>query len=72
MTVPIPEPLYDRIRQRAERSGISIGSLIIRAVEEIYGEQKGGRFVRGPMVAGLGKLGPAFPHDENPHDVIFS
>jgi hypothetical protein len=28
--------------------------------------------VTGPLVTGPGKLGPAFPEDENPHDLVFS
>jgi len=71
-TVDIPEPLHDRLRQRAERSGASIRSLIVRAIEQVYREQKNGDYVTGPLVNGPGKLGPAFPEDENPHDLVFS
>ena len=71
-TVDIPEPLHDRLRQRAERSGVSIRSLIVRAIEQVYSEQKTGSYVTGPLVSGPGKLGPAFPEDENPHDLVFS
>ena len=71
-TVDIPEPLHDTLRQRAERSGASIRSLIIRAIEQVYIEPKKGEYVRGPLVTGPGKLGPAFPEDENPHDFVFS
>ena len=69
-TVDIPEPLHDRLRQRAERSGASIRSLIVRAIEQVYSEQK--EYVTGPLVTGPGKPGPAFPEDENPHDLVFS
>lgn len=27
--------------------------------------------VTGPMIKGRGKLGPLFPVDENPHDLVF-
>ena len=71
-TVDIPEPLHEKLRHRAERSGASIRSLIIRAVEQVYSEHKKGEYVTGPMVTGPGKLGPAFPDDENPHDLVLS
>ena len=71
-TVNIPEPLYERLRLRAERSGVSIPSLIVRAIEQAYSEPKKGEYVTGPLVTGPGKLGPAFPEDENPHDLVFS
>jgi hypothetical protein len=71
-TVDIPEPLHDRLRLRAERSGASIRALIIRAIEQVYSERKKGDYVTGPLVTGPGKLGPSFPKDENPHDLVFS
>jgi metal-responsive CopG/Arc/MetJ family transcriptional regulator len=71
ITVDIPEPLHDRLRQRAESSGASIRSLIVRALEEIYAEPKKGERVTGPMIRG-GKRGPLYPVEENPHDLIFS
>jgi hypothetical protein len=71
-TVYIPEPLYDRLRHRAERSGASIRSLIIRAIEQVCSEPKKGEYVTGPLVTGQGELGPAFPENENPHDLVFS
>jgi hypothetical protein len=71
-TVDIPEPLHDRLRQRAESSGTSIRSLIVRAIEETYTEPKKGERVTGPFIRGKGKRGPRYPVDENPHDLIFS
>jgi metal-responsive CopG/Arc/MetJ family transcriptional regulator len=71
-TVDIPEPLHERLRQRAESSGASIRSLIVRALEETYAEPKKGARVTGPMIRGKGKRGPLYPVDENPHDLIFS
>jgi hypothetical protein len=71
-TVDIPEPLHERLRVRAESSGTSIRSLIVRALEETYAPKGKGRRVTGPMVRGKGKLGPRFPTDENPHDLIIS
>ena len=71
-TVDIPEPLHDQLRQRAAHTGVSIRSLIVRALEETYSEPRKGKKVTGPLVRGKGKLGPRFPVDENPHDLIFS
>ena len=71
-TVDIPEPLHDRLRHRAERSGTSIRALIVRAIEQVYSEGKKSAYVTGPMITGSGKLGPKFPKDENPHDLVFS
>jgi len=70
-TVDIPEPLHQRLRQRAESSGASIRSLIVRAIEETYAEPKKGERVTGPMIRTKGRLGPRFPVDENPYDLIF-
>jgi len=69
-TVDIPEPLHDRLRDRAERSGSSIRSLIVRALEETYSEPRKGRRVTGPLITAKGKRGPRFPVDENPHDLV--
>ena len=63
--------LHDRLRQRAESSGVSIRSLIVRAVEQAYAEPKKGERVTGPLIVTKGKLGPRFPVDENPYDLIF-
>ena len=71
-TVDIPEPLHDRLRHRANQSGTSIRALIIRALEQTYRDREKGGYVTGPLVAGKGKLGPSFPTDENPHDLVFS
>ena len=71
-TVDIPEPLFDVLRHRAERSGASMQSLIVRAVEQTYSEPGIRKYVKGPLVTGSGRLGSTFPEDENPHDVVFS
>ena len=71
-TIDIPEPLHDELRLRAERSGTSIRSLIVRAIEQVYIEPRKGEYVTGPLVTGSGKLGASFPEDENPHDLVFS
>ncbi|MBI3678858.1 MAG: hypothetical protein HY235_00380 [Acidobacteria bacterium] len=47
-------------------------ALIVRAIEQVYNEPKKGGYIRGPLVRGKGKLGPRFPVDENPHDLVFS
>lgn len=71
-TVDIPEPLHDALRGRAERTGTSIRSLIIRAIEQTYGPRKQSVYVTGALVKTKRKLGPDFPVDENPHDIVFS
>ena len=69
-TVDIPGPLHDRLRDRAECSGTSIRSLIVRALEETYAEPKKGRRVTGALITGKGKRGPLYPVNENPHDLV--
>jgi hypothetical protein len=69
-TVDIPEPLHEQLRRRAERSGTSIRSLIVRALEQTYTEGGKGHRVTGPMLRLRGKNGPRFPVDETPHDLI--
>jgi hypothetical protein len=71
-TVDIPEPLHDLLRHRAKQSGKSIRSLIVRAIEQAYQESAKRRQVNGPLLQGSGKLGPAFPRDDNPHDLVLS
>jgi len=71
-TVDIPEPLHADLRRRAEQSGTSIRSLIIKAIEQTYVSPKKGRYVTGPMITKKGKRGPRFPTDKNPHDLVFS
>lgn len=71
-TVDIPEPLHNRLRDRAERTGASIRSLIVHAIEHTYPTTKKGRPVTGPLIRSGGKRGPRYPTDENPHDFIFS
>jgi hypothetical protein len=70
-TVDIPEPLHDRLKLRAQSTGSSIRSLIVRALEETYAEPKKGERVTGPLITTKGKLGPKFPVDENPYDLLF-
>ena len=71
-TIDIPEALHDKLRRRSEQTGASIRSLVIVAIEQAYGKARKGRYVTGPLVTGKGKLGPDFPVDENPHDLVFS
>ena len=71
-TVDIPEPLHEALRHRAAQSGTSMRALIIRAIEETYSKKRKGTYVTGPFIKRKGKLGPAFPTDENPHDLVFS
>jgi hypothetical protein len=73
ITVDTPDPLHERLRNQAEKSGASIRSLIVRAIEQNYpATQKGGDLLTGTLMHGRGKLGDPFPEDENPHDLIFS
>jgi hypothetical protein len=46
--------------------------LIVQAHEQTYSEPRKGRYVTGPLVRKKGKLGPRFPVDENPHDIVLS
>jgi hypothetical protein len=71
VTLEVPEPLFEVLRKRAVDGGVSIRSLILAALEEAYFEPRKGNRIRGPMVRGKGKLGPQFPVDENPHDLVF-
>lgn len=71
-TIAIPESLHDILRHRAEQSGISIRLLIVNAIEQAYCDTGKGEYVTGPLVSGPGQLGPAFPENENPHDLVFS
>ena len=71
-TVDIPDTLHDTLRHRAEHSGTSIRSLIVRALEQTYSGERKRHRVTGPLVTGSGKLGPEFPKDENPYDAVFS
>lgn len=70
-TIDIPESLHEKLRVRAEQGGTSIRALIIRAIEQSY-VQSHGAYVTGPLIANEGKLGPSFPIDENPHELVFS
>ena len=71
-TVDIPEPLHDWLCHRSEKSGSSISSLIVRAIEHVYADSGKGEYLNGSPISGTGKLGPAFPKDENPHHLVFS
>jgi hypothetical protein len=74
--IELPESLHERLRERSRSTGASILSLVVRALDETYAqayeESKKGTPVTGPMLTGTGKLGPRFPVDENPHDLILS
>ena len=71
-TVEIPEALHTALRHRAAQSRTSMRALIVEAIEEKYCKKRKGRYVTGPLIKVKGKLGPAFPKDENPYDLIFS
>ena len=67
-----PRRSTTRLKQRAEISGTSIRSLIVRAFEQTYAGPKKTKKVTGPLIRGTGKLGPCFPVDQNPHDLVLS
>jgi hypothetical protein len=69
-TIDIPKPLHDQLRERARSSGVSIRSLIIEAIEQVYSGKRKGKMVTGPMIHG-GTRGPQYPTDENPHELVF-
>jgi hypothetical protein len=72
-TVDIPKPLHDRLRNRAKKSGASIRSLIVHAIEQAYpGANKSGEYLTRPLIQDSVKLGAAFPVDKNLHDFVFS
>jgi hypothetical protein len=71
-TVDIPETLHATLRHRAEQSGTSMRALIVEAIEEKYSKKKSGTYVTGPLIKAKrgGKLGPLFPKDKNPHELV--
>lgn len=69
-TVDLPEPLHAALRQRSAVTGQSMRKLIVNALEASLDQPKKGKYVTGPMISVKGKLGPAFPIDKNPHDLI--
>jgi hypothetical protein len=69
--VDIPEALHETLSERAKTMGTSIRALIVRAVEDAYRPRRGGTMITGPFIQ-AGKLGPEFPADENPHDLVLS
>jgi hypothetical protein len=74
VTVDIPEAVYATLREQAAGAGVSMDSLIVQVLEQSYPlerKRREGTRVTGPMLRGKGKLGPRFPVDENPHDLIF-
>ena len=70
-TVDIPEPLHNQLRHRAKQSGTSIRALIVKAIEQAYSEGKKSNYLTGALVKVKGDLGPDFPVDKNPHDLVF-
>ncbi len=70
-TIDIPDPLHDLLTERAKTLGTSIRMLIIRAIEDAYQPARKGPMITEPFVD-IGQLGPEFPTDENPHELIFS
>jgi hypothetical protein len=71
-TVDVPEPVYDALRNRAEQTGVSMRSLIVRALELTYIPEKVDARLIGPPVKGKGKLGPLGEGDVSVNDFLFS
>ena len=71
-TVDVPEPVYEALRSRAEQTGVSMRSLIIRALELTYVPEKKGARLNGPLVKGKGRLGPLGEGDVSVNDFVLS
>ncbi len=69
-TVDIPDPLHQILSEKANTLGTSIRALIIRAIEDAYRPPRKDA-VKLPLIAGR-QLGPNFPTDETPHDLILT
>lgn len=69
-SIDIPEPLYQALRERAVQQRTSIRAIVLRAIEQHVNPQVGGQFVTGPLLDFNGEVGPLFPVNENPHDLI--
>jgi hypothetical protein len=71
-TVDIPESLHAALRKHSEQTGMSIRSLIVRALEQTYNRGKKYHYITGPLIPAQRQIGPEFPIDENPHNFVFS
>ena len=69
-SIDIPEPLYEAARERAEQQRTSIRAIVLRALEQHLRTPGHRRSVTGPLLDLKGDVGPLFPIDENPHDLI--
>ena len=78
-TIGIPESVHEAIKRSADGEGVSVEELIILALERAFGgsdvERLGTKpvkkgFVTGPPIVVKGQLGPRFPTDETPWDLI--
>ncbi len=69
-TVDIPDPLHQILSEKAKTLGTSIRALIIRAIEDAYLPPRKDA-VKLPLIARR-QLGPNFPTDETPHDLILT
>jgi len=71
-TIELPEALHAALRHKAAQSATSVRRLILEAIEEKYEHKREGAYVTEPPIKRKpgGKLGPLFPKDENPHDLI--
>jgi hypothetical protein len=73
-TIDIPGPLHAALRHRAAQSHQSMRALILRAIEQTYGTHSKHGYVTGPLIKRKrgAKVGPLYPKDENPHDLVLS
>ena len=70
-TVDIPDELHRILADQAQRTGTSIRSLVVRALEDAYTAPRKGEYVTAPLVTLGSDPGPDFPVDENPYDLVF-
>lgn len=79
-TVELPEELHSSLKELAQETGTTMRAVVIEALESKRAARrtKAGQgkpvktgFVTGPPIVVKGPLGPLFPTDENPYDLIF-
>ena len=72
-TIDLPEALHEVLQQRARKFGSSVDDLIVSAIEQTLRNPLPATLTKridGPLMIGTGKVGPRFPRDETPYDLI--
>jgi hypothetical protein len=69
-TIDLPVALHAQLRRQAVAGGTSMKKLIVRALEHNGRPATAKRTYRGPLINGKGRLGPRFPKDETPYDLL--